>query len=190
MSASGVVQIRAAGRVSNATNLSTIIDGKCFHQLETGVRRDQRVQVDHRAVFPQERAHCVGNTGERLAHDLASRINGKGLTEAIPAQDSEIGDDTLAPKVGIAYPNWKTFQAHNLPGVVDCVCGNDRPVALCGKVKELPLIPKKRMGYLVPRQRRQPDDLASVVQIINANSGKECAKAPKRAEVFHLALTP
>src|SRR5215469_3549623 len=46
------------------------------------------------------------------------------------------------------------------------------------------------MRHLVSRQRRQPDDLASVVQTVDTDCGKECAEAPKRAEVCHLVFVP
>jgi hypothetical protein len=87
----------ATGRQSLAADLSTIIDGLCVIQLQTRAWRNKSIQVDHRAVFPQKHSAAGTTAGERLAHHLTPRINGKWLTEAIPGQGSEIGDDAIPP---------------------------------------------------------------------------------------------
>jgi hypothetical protein len=94
-----IVKISATGRDPNAANLAAIVHGKRFHQLQARVGRSQRIQVNHRAVFPQERAQKVGSTGERLADDLVSRIYGKRLAEAIVVHSPKIPSHTFPPEV-------------------------------------------------------------------------------------------
>jgi hypothetical protein len=53
---------RTSSRHAKTSDLSTIVDGNGKCQLQTGVGRNQAVQIDHRAVvFPQERVFTCRN---------------------------------------------------------------------------------------------------------------------------------
>ena len=63
----------AARRQVETADLSPIIDCESFRQLQSGALRNERVQVDHGAVFPQKDTAFAASeeiTGEGLAHHL------------------------------------------------------------------------------------------------------------------------
>src|ERR1700724_3068837 len=77
---------RNPGREADTGNLSTIIDIKCKWQLQRRLRRNLRVQVDDRAVFPKKGVVRVVIARKRIAHHLTMRIDGGRLPEAVNSQ--------------------------------------------------------------------------------------------------------
>jgi hypothetical protein len=154
MSALSVLDCRrATGRQPDTGNLSAIVDRPRIYKLEVRVPRNQRVQVDHRTVFPQKRVYDAAIAGERLTHDLTSRINVMRPTAGVTIHSSEIRGNAIPPEIRMKELIGKKSLAHNLSRIVEGVSQHwtsaDR---VCEQINKLFSVPQKWVKGLVSCQ--------------------------------------
>src|SRR5437867_10356860 len=89
------------GRDARAGDFTAVVDMLSKGQVQRGVWRDQRVQVDHRTSFlPQKRTDLARNTTHPgCAHNLALGIDCVCTTSR--AQVTEIGHHSVLPKKSV-----------------------------------------------------------------------------------------
>jgi len=110
-------------RHTDTVNFSAIIDIPCSCHLQSRIRRNQRVQVDNRAVFPKNRMVKVvikiKLARKRIARHLTVRIDGVRPAEAVTIQAPEIDGYAVSPEVSIEWRSGKGSRTNKLPCVVD-----------------------------------------------------------------------
>jgi hypothetical protein len=110
------------GELTKAGDLSAIIDVLRNRQLQTGTRRDSRVQVNDRAVFLKECAQELG-TVRRTADDLPLRVDAERTTARVALQRSGVSlHATLPEKAVVCLRARQVCGADNLTLIVDPVC--------------------------------------------------------------------
>src|SRR5215472_12994975 len=91
--------------------------------MQSGVGRDQSVQVEYGAVFPQESTETdeVGTVGYRASYDLHPRVDGRSVATLVAAQDPKVGElPDLLPEGRVKYcVEWKIVIADCNAGLVD-----------------------------------------------------------------------
>jgi len=92
------VRIIATGGNAAADNFSAIVDVVDLHELQSCVWRNGGVQIDDRAVDPDDRVTGAEIAGEGLPNDLTAGVDGICLAEAVAIQRSEIDGLAISPK--------------------------------------------------------------------------------------------
>jgi hypothetical protein len=101
-------------------NLAAIVDRESGLQIQSGGRWNQRIQVEDRAIFPQESTELLTTIGYRAAHDLTLNVDRGRIAALIGAYSSEISDlSNIFPQncVGQDFPR-KGCKAHNLRVII------------------------------------------------------------------------
>src|ERR1700692_4908952 len=109
----------AVRECSTGENFSSIVDEDITPcQLNTRVRRNQSVQVDHGAtVLPQKRANFSSVVDPRSAYDLSAGIDRQRITGL--AKIPKISHRAIFPeKCVMELIARKVGLANNLPGIV------------------------------------------------------------------------
>src|SRR6516162_3790070 len=175
-----------AGRNPPTDDLSSIVDIERSHQLQTRVRGNQGVQVDHgTAVLPQKRVRKSRGWDTKLgtADDLTLGSNRCCVTVA--AERSKICHHSPPPNKPMVDGAARQIRlAHRVPSIVDPI-GGPRIASQCAHVRKHTSVPKKGMECRVSCQIRLADDLTSVVHTLRSTE-----RTPEATEVRHGAVIP
>jgi hypothetical protein len=108
-----------------------------------GPTRNQGIQIDHRAVFPEKRTPHAPVTRNRNAAYLTSIVDAPRLAVAVPCQESEIRSYAIIPEGCIVRPVGKYRATGNYSGVIDHVCVKEATSStLRSQVNQFCTIPK------------------------------------------------
>src|SRR5260370_21288125 len=133
-----------------AGNLSAIVDADSVNQRESGARRNQRIQIDHRTMLPKKRAPDTAVTRNRNTAHLSQGVDAPCLTEAVRRQGPEIRNNAVFPYRCIVRPIGKTSTSGYDPVVIDYVCVTEAASrALGGHVNQFRSVPKEWIEGLV-----------------------------------------
>ena len=124
-------RICTTGGKAAADNFSAIVDVVGLHELQSCVWRNGSVQIDDRAVDPNDRA-AGAIAGEGLPNDLTTGVNRIRSTNSIILKSSKIDDLSPLPESrmeGLAAVSNRP--ADCLPRIIkpNCLCEDpSRPV--------------------------------------------------------------
>src|ERR1700746_719818 len=110
-----------------AGDFATIVDGFGELQIERRIGRNKSIQVEHRAVLPQEGTYCGRGVEDPVrcgcANNLRINVNRGRIAATIAAQDPKVRDALqISPQSGVeCVVSWKVSGSSNFSPIVDCV---------------------------------------------------------------------
>lgn len=123
------------------SNFSAIVNVKRDIEVESGVGRDQAVQIDTGAVLPQSCRIRGAVTGVRASDDLTARVDERGKAAPVAGQRPEVRHPALLPKDRVLdCVARKIRPAHNRPFLVNPV-GEPERTPKGAQVGERPVVP-------------------------------------------------
>src|ERR1700730_11120991 len=134
------------GEQSQAGDCPAFIDRESHRQLHTGAGRRKRIQVDERAVLPEECVRVGAQTViVRFAHDLPLCIDGIRHTAEFPLNDTQVGHAPQLPEKPMhGLIARSSGPPDNIFGLADAVCRSEIS-SQCAEVTHFSSSPEKRM---------------------------------------------